>query len=57
MKCLTEMSPFERMEFYRAKIDRVTPSKTIYEQRMRMVYTKLLEEEDQQRLHSGKKGI
>jgi hypothetical protein len=39
------MSPLERMEFYKAKIDRVTPSKTAYEQRMCMVFEKLIEED------------
>jgi hypothetical protein len=33
------------MEFYKAKIDRVTPSKTAYEQRMCMVFEKLIEED------------
>jgi hypothetical protein len=41
------MSPSERMEFYKAKIDRVTPSKTAYEQRMCMVFEKLIEEDRQ----------
>jgi hypothetical protein len=45
MKCLTEMTPSERMKFYKAKIDRVTPSKTAYEQRMCMLYEKLIEED------------
>jgi hypothetical protein len=40
-----DMSPSERMEFYRAKIDHMTPSKTVYEQRMCMVYKKLIEED------------
>jgi cell division protein FtsN len=41
------MSPSERMQFYKAKIDRVTPWKTAYEQRMCMVYEKLIEEDRQ----------
>jgi hypothetical protein len=49
------MNPSERMEFYKAKIDRVTPSKTAYEQRMCMVFEKLIEEDRQLLERTGKK--
>ena len=45
MVFVKEMSPAGRLEYYAQKIAQVTPPRNAFQQRMRMVYNRLMAEE------------